>query len=184
MHTGTHGQTHTHMHTTPEHSEQQANTLSDVLDVRRLFLCLCWCYLQMNIVLCCSELAPVHSALRWQGRDYFSKRRDTLPILLHSYAFLSNSSWFIFSVFPPVPSSVRLWTLLCPLYLLLGQSNFLIPPLILFISLNTQAPSISFPPPMSKSHILSLTPLTTPPPSAPLSFPCRVKAVCCLGVPI
>lgn len=67
---------YTHKYTPPciqLHSEQQrANAGSDELDVR-WFLCLCWCYRQMNTVQLCSQHAPVRSARRWLRRDYFSK---------------------------------------------------------------------------------------------------------------
>lgn len=125
-------------------------------------LCLCRCYLQMNTVLSRSEHALVHSALRWRRRDYFSKQWDTLPVLFHpcSPSLTPPDLSLLFPLIPP-----PLCTMLCPLYLRLGPSNFtfsyiccvFLISLLTPISLPLPSPSVSFSLGTSKSHIFSLT---------------------------
>ncbi len=95
----TQGQTHTYMHITQKWAAASQHIIR-CIRCRMISLCLCWCYLQMNSVLCCSKHAPVHSP-RKVVRLFLKAVWHTtcLTPLMHS---LFNSAWFILSVLPAI----------------------------------------------------------------------------------
>lgn len=130
------------MRTTPQWAAASQHIIR-CIRCKTISLCLCWCYLQMNTVLCCSEHALIRSALWWW--DYFSKHCDTLPVFLHSKTpSLTLPDLSFLSFLQHHPPSVGLRTSVRLLYLHLG----------LFDSTFSLS-SLDFP--MSQSNIFSLT---------------------------